>query len=132
MLRSSDTGNCPTAPIHAAAQHQHVGQAVVVVVGVHQVEAAGQAVEAARRGALLEAAGAGVAEDAHRIVEADRRDHHVEEAVAIEVLEHGAARQCRRCASPTSRRDVGERRDRCRPRRRRPVGMRSSGGTPSG
>ena len=75
----------------AAAQDEDVGIAVVVVVGVHHVEAAQLTVEAGFPGTVDEAALAVVVEEAQGRAGIDGGSDHVEVAVAIEVVHQGAA-----------------------------------------
>src|SRR6185369_14157712 len=74
-----------------AAQHQRVHPAVVVVVGLDEVQAARLAQQAGGGGAVLEGAVAPVVEQPHLVVEADGRGHEVEVPVVVEVVEDGAA-----------------------------------------
>ncbi len=75
----------------ATAMDEQVEIAVVVVVGVAGVEAAQLRRQARGLGAVLEGAVAAVAIEARRGAEVDRRQHDVEPAVAVEVVDDGAA-----------------------------------------
>ena len=74
-----------------AAQNQHVGIAVVVVVGLDEIEPTVEPAQEGFGGALAEAAVARVLEVAQGVVEIPRRDHQVQIAVEIEIVDHHAA-----------------------------------------
>jgi len=69
-------------------RQEEVRPAVVVVVGMHEVESASQALEAHLAGALLEPAVPQVVEETHRVREPDGRRDDIEQAVAVEIV-HG-------------------------------------------
>ena len=75
----------------AAAVDEQVEIAVVVVVGVAGVQAAELGSEPGRLGAILEGAVALVAKEPRRRAVVDRRQHDVEQAVAVEIVDDRAA-----------------------------------------
>ena len=84
-------GDAPELHEPGAPQDPDVGAAVVVVVGLHQVEAAVESDESGLAGAFLETSGACVAEEAQRTVETPAGSDDVEQAVVVEVLDDGTA-----------------------------------------
>ena len=82
----------PSPLLHPAApQHEDVRITVIVVVGVDDVQAARLADQARRFGAVGERPIAVVAEVPHLVAHSHGREHDVEEAVAIEVIQDGPA-----------------------------------------
>ena len=79
----------------AAAQHQDVEAAVVVVVGLHDVQAAELIGQAGLRRPLGERAVAVAAEELHRLAAVEARRHDVEPAVVVEVVDDHAAGRAR-------------------------------------
>ncbi len=74
----------------SAAQHEDIGMAVVVVVGVEQVEPADLAVEPRFVHPLGEGPVPVVVVEPHPVAQPERRAEDVDEAVAVEVLGDGA------------------------------------------
>ena len=82
----------PAAPQPRSAQHQDVEVAVVVVVGVVQVERAGDALEARGRAVLdVRSAARAAEQDQVVVAQAPARGDDVEHAVAVEVVDQRAA-----------------------------------------
>ena len=77
----------------SSAQYEDVAVAVVVVVGLADVEAADLACEASLLGALGKGAVPNVAEVAKLVVQTPRRGDDVEIAVVVEIIDDAAAGQ---------------------------------------
>ena len=101
----------PLAPQPRAAQHERVDVAVVVVVGLAHVQAAGDAEEVRRLGRVLERAVALVPEELRLADRVGGGDQEVDPVVAVEVVGHDAAVQAER-VEPERGRDVLEARER--------------------
>ncbi len=100
-------GDTPVAAEPAAAQDQQVGGAVVVVVGLHQVEPPVQTSEPGRLAAVAKGAVAASGEIAQAALGVGGRDDQIEHAVAVEVVDHHATHQVA-FVDPGGRGDVGE------------------------
>ena len=114
-----------------AAQDVDVEVAVVVVVGLHQVEPAEEAGEPRLGGALDEPAVAVVAEVARARAVSKVGGDEVEVAVAVEVVDDHAAGEVQP-ASPSAGRDVLERAGSGSSRANTAAACGALGGTPSG
>ena len=121
----------PLVPQPGAAQDENVQVAVVVVVGVDQVEPAGQPDQARLLRALGEGPVPVVVEEPELAPQVPGGDHEVEEPVAVQVLQDDPARQAAQVEADLGR-NVGEaadvrlRREMRRadqPRGRHPVGV---------
>ena len=77
----------------SSAQDQEVEMAVVVVVGLHQVESAQQPVEVGRLGPVRKGAVPPIAEKAQLSGQIRCRDEEIEIPVAVEVVGHGSTRK---------------------------------------
>jgi len=77
----------------AAAQHQHVGETIVVVIGLQDVQPAQFSRQARFLGALRECAVAIVPEETQRTAPIHRRTHDVEQTVPVKILRDAAAGQ---------------------------------------
>ena len=80
----------------AAAQDQHIGEAVVIVVGLYGVEPADDARQTSLGGALGKGAIALVAEIAQLVPRTPGRGHYIEKAVVVKILHDTAAGQTQR------------------------------------
>ena len=76
-----------------AAQDQNVGPAVVVVIGLHDVESPGLPDQPGFFSAVGEGPLAVVVEIAHLIAHPERRNHDVQIAVPVEVFDNCTARE---------------------------------------
>ena len=75
------------------AQDEQIEVAVVVVVGLHQIESAQQPVEVGRLGAVRKGAVSSIAEKAQLSSQVRCRDEEIEIPVAVEVVGHGPTRK---------------------------------------
>ena len=76
-----------------APQYEDVGKAIVVVVGVDEIQSADDPFQPGLERHVLEGAIAVVPKIAELIPQSPRRRHDVEIAVGIKILHHTAARQ---------------------------------------
>jgi len=83
----------PLDPEPRPTQHQHVGPAVVVVIGLHDVESARFPDQTGFLRAIGESPVTVVVEIAQLIVHTERGNHNVQIAVTVEVLDNCPARQ---------------------------------------
>ena len=77
-----------------APKHQHVEVSIVVVVRLHQVQAAEFSGEARRTGAFLEVSVGRVAKKTERILHSHGRDHQVQIAVVVEIIHDRTSGEC--------------------------------------
>src|ERR1051325_3708044 len=76
-----------------AAQNQHVGETVVIVIGLNNIQPTNFTGQSGLGSALGEGAIAIVDKESQLGVQPDVRHHHIEKPVAIEVLKDGPTGQ---------------------------------------